>query len=154
MKSKIVLVAILVLLSLSAVGVMTPMVCAQSKTEPIETGQPAVTFGWIIVAWLIYSLVGFFASGESFNGVKFAKTFLVTLIVAFIALALRITPATVVTEYGPVLDQVVAIVLNTGPGITLIYLLEKLWKIIVALKIKWEKAKELATGPGPPKSTV
>jgi membrane-bound acyltransferase YfiQ involved in biofilm formation len=148
MNSKIVLAALLVALCM-VMGATVSVVFAQGETEPIEV-QSVLTFGWIIASWLIYSFMGFFASGESFNGVKFAKTFLVTLIVAFIAVALKITPATVVTEYGPVLDQIATIILNTGPGMTLIYLLEKLWKIIVALKTKWEQAKQIAAGTGPP----
>jgi hypothetical protein len=143
--------AILVSLCM-AIGAIVPMAFAQGETEPVTPGpeEAAITFGWIVAAWLVYSFVGFFASGESFNGIKFAKTFLVTILVGFIAIALKIAPTTVATEYGPILDQIATIIVNTGPGITLIYLLEKLWKIVVALKTKWEQAKQIAAGPGPP----
>ena len=146
---KMLFVALLVLLCM-VIGAITPMVFAQGETEP----EVPVSLGWIIIAWLVYSFSGYFASGEQFNGIKFAKTFIVTIIVLIIALALKITPTTVATQYSPVLDQVATVILNTAPGITLIYLLEKVWKIIAAYKAKWEKAKELALPgtPGPPKT--
>jgi hypothetical protein len=147
MKSKAVLVALLAALTYMLVGFSMPIVFAQGEAQPIEV---PITFGWIIAAWLIYSFVGFFASGEPFSGLKFARTFLVTIIVCFIALALKITPANVVTQYGPIIDQIAATIINTGPGITLIYILEKLWKIVDNIRTKLEKAKEIVSAPGPP----
>ena len=149
MKSKIVLVVILVTLFTGiAVGFSVSIVYAEGETE---TNEAPVTFGWIIAAWLIYSFVGFFASGENFDGLKFARTFIVTLVVAFIALVFQIPPANVVTQYGVIIDQVATVVLNTAQGISLIYLSEKFMKILAATKAKWEKARELAqTGLGPP----
>ena len=156
MKSKLVLVALTVALTC---GLMMGLVCAQgnettSVEAPITTAEAPITFGWIIAAWLIYSFVGFFASGETFNGVKFARTFIITIVAAFIAIALKVPPGNVTTQYGPVLDQIATVVLNTGPGITLIYLLEKLWKIVSKIKTKIEKAKEIASAPGPPTPTA
>jgi membrane-bound acyltransferase YfiQ involved in biofilm formation len=151
MKSKVVLVALLAALMCILVGFSVPTAFAQGEAT---TAEASVTFGWIVAAWLIYSFVGFFASGEPFNGLKFARTFLVTIIVAFIAIALKITPANVVTSYGSIIDQFASLIINTGPGIGLIYLFEKLFKFSQLVKTKLEKAKELASAPGPPKPTA
>jgi hypothetical protein len=143
MKSRVIVAALLVMTLLCMTA---PLACAQGEAQTVEA---PVTFGWIVAAWLIYSLVGFFASGEPFNGLKFARTFLVTIIVAFAAIALRITPANVLTSYGSIIDQFASIIINTGPGIGLIYLFEKLFKFSQLVKTKLEKAKELAPAPGP-----
>lgn len=148
MKSKIFLIAVLVMVLMYMTVGFVPMAYAQDEAEIPEA---PVTFGWIIIAWLIYSFAGFFASGESFNGIKFARTFLVTIIVAFTALALRIPPANVVTQYGAIIDQLATVVMNASPGVMLILLSEKLLKIVNNFKAKWEKAKEVAhTGLGSP----
>jgi hypothetical protein len=147
MKSKAVLVALLATLTCMLVGFSMPIVLAQGEAQPVEA---PVMFGWTVGAWLIYSFVGFFASGEPFNGLKFARTFLVAIIVAFIAVALKITPANAATSYGSIIDQFASVIINTGPGIGLIYLFEKVFKFSQFLKTKLEKAKELTSAPGPP----
>jgi len=151
MKSKLVFAALLTALTCMLVGFSVSIVHAQGEAQTVEA---PLTFGWIIVAWLIYSFTGFFASGETFNGVKFARTFIITIVAAFIAIALKVSPGNVTTQYGPILDQIATVILNTGPGITLIYLLEKLWKIVSNIKTKLEKAKEIASAPGPPTPTA
>ena len=153
MKNPIIFVAAVLALLCLTLGTLTPTVWAQDETP--ETPEATATLGWIVVAWLFYSILGLLAAastGQTFDGMKFAKTFLITLIVAVIAFALRIPPATAVTQYGAIIDQIVTIIINTGPGMMLIYALEKLWKMIVAWKAKWEQARQAATGPSQPRA--
>ena len=153
MKKQVIFVAAVLVLLCLTLGALTPMVWAQGETP--ETPEATATLGWIVVAWLFYSILGLLAAasqGEKFDGMKFAKTLLITLIVAVIAFALKLSPATAVTKYGAIIDQVVTIIINTGPGMMLIYVLEKLWKMITAWKAKWEQARQAATGPSQPRA--
>ena len=103
-----------------------------------------------MLSWLIYSIAGLIASvsgGKDFNGFKFARTFLFTILVAILAVTLKITPVQAATAYGPMLEQVIPFLLNTGPCTVLIYAFNKVYEIIMNLKTKIEAAKLAATSP-------
>ncbi len=122
-----------------------------AKEQPVSPQlSPEVSFGWVVVSWLIYSIAGLVSSvsgGKSFDGFKFTRTLLFTLLVAILAIALHITPVQVTTTYGPVLEQVIAFLLNTGPCTVLIYTFNKLYDVIMNLKTKFEAARVAATSP-------
>lgn len=150
---KLVLATLLFALALATVSYGVAVVFAEGEAVPVVADLTA-SLPWVVAAWLFYSLLGLAASaisGEDFDAVRFGKTVLVMLVVAVLALALRIHPTEVITTYGVAVDQIVTGIVNTSPGLMLIFAIEKVWKIIVALKAKWEKAREGAgTGPGPP----
>ena len=126
-----------------------PVAFAQEQPIAPQPG-PEVSFGWVVVSWLVYSIAGLIGSvsgGKSFDGFKFTRTLLFTLLVAIFAVTLKITPVQVTTAYGPVLEQVIGFLLNTGPCTVLIYSFNKLYDIIMNLKAKFEAARVAATSP-------
>lgn len=148
MRRKILLLAIVNALLVATVSLMMTPVFAQESVAP-QPG-PEVSFGWVVVSWLVYSIAGLISSvsgGKSFDGFKFTRSFLFTLLVAILALTLGLTPVQVTTEYGPVLEQVVAFLLNTGPSTVLIYSFNKLYDVIMNLKRKLEATQIAATSP-------
>jgi uncharacterized membrane protein len=132
-----------------AFAIIMPVVSAQTETVPLA---PETTFGWVILAWFIYALIGLLASvttpKEHFDAIKLARSFILMILTGVIAIALRITPGAIETQYGGILNVVATVVLNTGPGLTLIYSLDKLAKLIMNTKAKIEAARALST-PGP-----
>jgi hypothetical protein len=149
-------VAAAVLAALATVMfVVVPLACAQGDGEAVPVA-PETTFGWTIAAWLIYAVAGLLAgittSGEHWDTVKFARSLITAILTGFIALAFRISPANVETQFGGFITTLANIVVNTAPGVTLIYLLDKIYKLIVNLKAKIEAARALSA-PGPPSSS-
>jgi len=125
-----------------------PLAYAQAETGG-EIGVP-MGLGWIVASWAIYNVIGLAASltsGEGFDGVKFGKTVLVTVIVAVIALALKIPPVNVTAAYGPVIDLLVIGLLNTAPGVTLMWAINRIWIVVASLKKKVEAARPVETPP-------
>lgn len=145
MQRKILLMAIVSLIML----LMTLPAFAQEQPVSPQPG-PEVSFGWVVVSWLVYSIAGLISSvsgGKSFDGFKFTRTLLFTLLVAAFAVVLKITPVQVTTTYGPFLEQVIGFLLNTGPCTVLIYTFNKLYDIIINLRAKFEAARVAATSP-------
>jgi hypothetical protein len=152
MSRKIFVFAFMMLITLAAVAI--PMVIAQTEPTPAPVA-PETTFAWVFVAWLIYAVVGLLAGvttpKESFDALKLTRSFIVMVLTGITAIALRISPANVETEFGGLLTLSANIIVNTAPGVTFIYLIDKLWKLFVNLKTKIEAARGLsATGPPKP----
>jgi len=122
---------------------------ASTPTEPVGPA-PEVTFGWVFAGWLVYAIAGLLANKDPFDPVKFGRSFLITVFTGFVAIAFKISPVNVETQFGGLLGSIANLVVNTAPGVTLIYLVDKTWKFIFNLKVKIEAARA-ATGPGPPK---
>ena len=149
MSRKILVFAFMLVVALTAT---IPMVVAQSEAVPIA---PETTFGWVILAWLIYAVAGLVASvttpTERFDAIKFARSFLIMLLTAFIAIALRISPANIETQFGGLITTIANLIVNTGPGLTLIYLFDKVYRFIMNTKAKIEATRGLpVTGPPRP----
>jgi len=153
---KIVVIAFIAAAALAAIAtvavIVIPLVNAQGEGEAVPAA-PETTFGWVVLAWVIYAIAGLVASitnpTEHFDPKKFAGSFLTAILTGFIAMALKIEPNTASTRFGPVLNMVVAGILNAGPGLTLIYLFNKGYVIVMNAKAKLDVARA-ATGPGPP----
>lgn len=151
MKKNTLLAALLIL---AAVLVPIPLALAQTEQSTVSP-DVTMTLGWVVVSWVFYNVLGLVASltsGESFDNLKFGRTLLVTTIVAIISLALKITPITVTTQYGAVLEIVVITILNTSPGLFLLYGVNKIWTTLNNLKARLQRAKAAGSGPGPPKA--
>jgi hypothetical protein len=151
MKKNTLLAALLIL---AAVLVPIPLALAQTE-QPAVAPDVTMTLGWVVVSWVFYNVLGLVASltsGESFDNLKFGRTLLVTTIVAIISLALKITPITVTTQYGAVLEIVVITILNTSPGLFLLYGVNKIWTTLNNLKARLQKARAAGSGAGPPKA--
>lgn len=122
------------------------MVQAQEPTPTEPETQTSIIA--LVAAWLFYSLLGLFAavsSGkEDFDAVKFLRGVVWFVIVAGIAIALKIPPAQVTTDWGPVITQVINFLIQTGPFTAAIYGIDKSYKIIIDMKTKIEKLREQA----------
>ena len=123
------------------------LVFAVYAQEPIPT-EPQTSIIALVAAWLFYSLLGLFAavsSGkEDFDAIKFLRGVVWFIIVAGIAIALKIPPAQVTTDWGPVITQVINFLIQTGPFTAAIYGIDKSYKIIIDMKTKIEKLREQA----------
>ena len=145
---KIVVIAFIAAAALAAIAtvavIVIPLVMAQGEGEAVPAA-PETTFGWVILAWLIYAVAGLVASvttpTERFDAIKFARSFLIMLLTAFIAIALRISPANIETQFGGLITTIANLIVNTGPGLTLIYLFEKVYRFIMNTKAKIEAAR-------------
>jgi hypothetical protein len=138
-----------------AIATVPVMVVVAQEPAPVPVA-PETTFGWVVLAWLIYSIVGLLASvskpGETFDTLKFVRSFLIMLVTGLVSIALHLTPGAITTQFGGILDMTATFILNTGPGLWIIYAFDKLIKLIMNLKAKLEAARALAAaGPGPPK---
>lgn len=122
--------------------------------EPIEPTEPETgPVIWVVAGWLLYSLLGLVASitkadGTKFDPKKFALSFLWFLIVAVVAVALKLTPVQVETQYPSLITDIVNLIANSSVGLTLIYFFDKLWKIATNIKNKFE-IKTTTTSPSP-----
>jgi len=144
-----IIVLAFVLVALMATAATIYVVFAQGEVVPVA---PETTFGWVILSWLIYAVAGLLASmtgTERFDTIKFARSLIIMLLTGAFALAFRISPANIETQWGGVITILANTIVNTAPGVTLIYLIDKVWKLIANLKTKIE-ATRAATGPGPP----
>jgi len=154
MSRKIFVIAFM-LLSLVTATIPVMVVVGQEPTpEPIVSPTPEVTFAWVLLAWLIYAALGLLANmtatpSESFDAVKFASSLLSMVITFLLALILKLTPGAIITQYGPLIDGIATVVLNTGPGLLLIYAILRFYRFVMNAKAKMEAAKS-AAGPGPP----
>jgi hypothetical protein len=139
-----------ILLAIAAASMPVVLVVAQEEVVPMA---PEATFGWVVLSWLIYAVAGLLASmtsAESFDTIKFARSVIIMLLTGAFALAFRISPANIQTEFGGVITILANTIVNAAPGVTLIYLIDKVWKLIANLKTKIEAARALSS-PGPPK---
>jgi len=139
----------LILLAIAAASMPVVLVVAQ-EAVPVA---PEATFGWVALSWLIYAVAGLLASmtgTERFDTIKFARSIIIMLLTGAFALAFRISPANIQTEFGGVITILANTIVNAAPGVTLIYLVDKVWKLIANLKTKIEVARTLSS-PGPPK---
>jgi len=72
------------------------------------------------------------------------------IITGLFAIAFKISPANVETQFGGLITTLANIVVKTAPGVTLIYLINKLYSVIINLKAKIEAARaQMAAGPCP-----
>jgi len=135
MKKMILIVLfVLLILALPTVSAQTEVTSGDGQAIPLN-GYPE-GFAWSIVAFIIYSFAGFFASGEEFKPIKMAKTFMFVLLVTVFAVGYGITPVQVLNSYGPIIDALIVIFLNTGPIVLLAYLFDKGYKILMLIKTK------------------
>jgi hypothetical protein len=146
MSRKILAFMLLSALILTITSVPVVLVVAQ-EPAPVPVA-PETTFGWVVLAWLIYSIIGLLASvskpGETFDTLKFVRSFFIMLLTGVVSIALHLTPGIVTTQFGGILDMAATFILNTGPGLWLIYAFDKLIKLIMNLKTKLEAACVLA----------
>ena len=153
---KIIVIAFITALTLATIAtiavIVIPWVMAQGEGEVLPVA-PETTFAWVVGAWLIYAIAGLVASvskpTERFDPIKFAGSFLTAILTAFIAIGLGIEPGTVATQFGPSISMIATTILNTGPGLMLIYVFNKLYTLAMNLKAKIEAARALSTS-GPP----
>jgi hypothetical protein len=146
---KIALIAAATIAALATVTVIViPLVMAQGEGEAVPVA-PETTFGWVVFSWLIYAVAGLLASvtasGERFDAIKFARSLIIMLLTGAFALAFRISPANVETQFGGVITIITNTIVNAAPGVTLIYLVDKIWKLIANLKTRIEAARTLST---------
>jgi len=145
------LILAFMLLAAVTTTVRVVVVAAQGEAVPV---MPETTFGWVVLSWLIYAVAGLVASvtktpSEPFDSVKLLRSFLIMGITGITALAFRIAPANVETQFGGLITTVANVAVNTAPGVYLIYLLDKGARFVMNLKAKIEAARALST-PGPP----
>jgi len=138
---------------LAAVTTTIPVVVVVAQGEAVPV-MPETTFGWVVLSWLIYAAAGLIASitktpSEPFDSVKLLRSFVIMVITGVTALAFRIAPANVETQFGGLITTIANVAVNTAPGVYLIYLLDKASKFVMNLKAKIEAAHALST-PGPP----
>jgi hypothetical protein len=131
--------------------VAVPLVCAKGDGEAVPV-EPETTFGWVVLSWLIYAVAGLIASitktpAESFDAIKFTRSFLIMLLTGLATLALRISPTNVETQFGGLITILATTIVNTAPGVALIYLFEKLYRFVTNLGTKIQAARSLS-GPG------
>jgi hypothetical protein len=135
--------------------VVVPLVCAQGDGEAVPVA-PETTFGWVVLSWLIYAVAGLLASvatsNERFDAAKFARSLIIMLLTGFFAIAFRISPVNIETEFGGIITIIANTIVNAAPGVTLIYIVDKAWKLMANLKTKIETAR-VASTPGPPRSS-
>jgi hypothetical protein len=128
--------------------VVVPLACAQGDGEAVPVA-PETTFGWVVLSWLIYAVAGLVASvtasGESFDAAKFVRSLIIMLLTGFFAIAFRISPVNIETEFGGIITILANTIGNAAPGVTLIYIVDKIWKLIANLKTKIEAARALST---------
>jgi hypothetical protein len=146
-------IAAAVLATLTTVAfVVIPLACAQGDGEAVPVA-PETTFGWVVFSWLIYAVAGLVASvttsNERFDASKFARSLIIMLLTGFFAIAFRISPVNIETEFGGIITIVANTIVNAAPGVTLIYLVDKVWKLIANLKTKIEAARALSTPRSP-----
>jgi hypothetical protein len=146
-------IAAAVLATLTTVAfVVIPLACAQGDGEAVPVA-PETTFGWVVFSWLIYAVAGLVASvttsNERFDASKFARSLIIMLLTGFFAIAFKISPVNVETEFGGIITIVANTIVNAAPGVTLIYLVDKVWKLIANLKTKIEAARALSTPRSP-----
>ena len=152
---KIVVFAFIVAAALAAIAtvavIVIPLVMAQGEGEAVPAA-PETTFCWVVFSWLIYAVAGLLASmtasGERFDAIKFARSLIIMLLTVAFALAFRISPANIETQFGGVITILTNTIVNAAPGVTLIYLVDKVWKLIANLKTRIEAARALST-PSP-----
>jgi hypothetical protein len=143
-------ILILAFLMVAAFTLVLSIPVVEAQTEGVPVVAPETTFGWAALAWLIYALAGLIANigKEKFDAVKLTRSFLIMIITVFIAISLGISPANVETQYGGILTLVANAIVNAAPGVTLIYLVDKAWRVTANLKAKLEAA-HVMTGPEP-----
>ena len=141
--------AFLIIIATVAMG--APVVIVLAQAGPVAPVEPAVTFGWTVLSWFVYAVTGLLASvafgKEPFDAKKIAKSILLMVIAGVFALAFRLTPGAVTTQYGASIDLIATTILNTAPGLWLIYVFDKIYQFTMHAKARMEAA---AMGPGPP----
>jgi hypothetical protein len=136
----------------TAMFLVIPLARAQGDGEAVPVA-PETTFGWVVLSWLIYAVAGLVASmttsNERFDASKFARSLIIMLLTGFFALAFKISPVNIETEFGGIITIIANTIVNAAPGVTLIYIVDKVWKLIANLKTKIEATRALSA-PGPP----
>jgi hypothetical protein len=124
-----------------------PLARAQGDGEAVPVA-PETTFGWVVFSWLIYAVAGLVASvtasDESFDAVKFARSLIIMLLTGFFAIAFRISPVNIETEFGGIITILANTIVNAAPGVTLIYIVDKIWKLIANIRTKIEATRALS----------
>jgi hypothetical protein len=127
------IIAVAVVLALSIIGLVSAQ--GNQTVTPTETTFDITTkeIIYIAVGWFIYTILGLIEAvikGETFDPLKFGKTFVWALIVMFLAIGFKITPVEVTTEYPTLVSALVDLIINSGAGMALIYAFQKIYGII------------------------
>jgi hypothetical protein len=149
---KIFMIAFIVAAALAAIAtvavIVIPLVMAQGESEAVPAA-PETTFSWVVLSWLIYAVAGLVASvttsNERFDAAKLARSLIIMLLTGFFALAFRISPVNIETEFGGIITIIANTIVNAAPGVTLIYIVDKIWKLIANLKTKIGVTQALST---------
>lgn len=107
--------------------------------EPVPQPAPEQTLLWTVIGWLLYSILGLVASvtqDQKFDARKFARSFLWLVIVAVLAIGMKINPSQISTQNATIVEQIVDVLMNSSVGLTLIYFLDKLYLIIINVSKK------------------
>jgi len=126
----------LLLLCLSLAILVVP---ALAQEEPTPQPAPEQTLLWTVIGWLLYSILGLVASvaqDQNFDARKFARSFLWFVIVAVLAIGMKLSPTQVATQNATIVQQIVDILMNSSVGLTLIYSLDKLYITIINVSKK------------------
>lgn len=107
----------------------------------------------VVGAWLFYSLLGLLAAvsaRESFNAFKFVRSLVWLVVIAGLAVILKVPPVTVAAQWGPAVNEIVSFLVNTGPFVAAIYGVDKLYKIAKELQSRLERLRAVSPPTRPP----
>jgi hypothetical protein len=144
---KILAINILCLIILSATTVALAYAQAETTTPIID--EPTKTTISVAIGWLLYTLLGLLASvinGSTFDPKKFTTTILWAIIVAILAIVLKIHPTQVISDYPNLISEILTYVGSSGMGLSLIFFVDKLYQIAIGYK---NSLKKLATPKTP-----
>jgi len=112
------------------------------KITKLKGGVRMESYVYVALAWFVYNIWGLiasFSSKESFDPKKFGKTIIWAVLVSLFAVTAKVAPAEVITGYGSALDVIITTVMNTGPGISLIWFIDRAYKTITGLGSRIEE---------------
>jgi len=153
-KAKTVLVCLTVILILAGVGFATAQNATQNATDTNGTieenglNPETQTILYVAGAWLLYFILGLTAAivkgEETFDPKKFLTSVLYALFVVIIAIGMGIKPVAVEAQYSNLVTEVVAVIMNSGAGVFMIYALNRIVLILTGLadRLKVEPAKK------------
>jgi membrane protein DedA with SNARE-associated domain len=96
-------------------------------------------FYYAIIGWLIYSVYGMVTSlinGEKFNAAKFSTSFIWAILVSIISVFTNAQPTAVIPQYGTSIDAILATVMNSGAGLSLVWFFDRTYKFLTGLGAK------------------
>ena len=136
---KIVLCAVLIaILCVGTAGLTYAEIAVESTPEVITYKSIA----YVAFAWFIYTMVGLLAAiiggNQSFDVIKFTRTFLWALIVMVVAILMKSTPTAVIENQDNLITSTIAVVMNSGAGMSLIYVFDKIWTIISGINARFK----------------